>query len=67
MNNTVTALGFLTLLAALWFTVTLLTPGLTDWAAEWLENWARLLRRHAAAMRAAYAAYAASWREQKTV
>ena len=60
---TVVAKG-LSILGALWLFFILAIPDITVWMAEGLEHWATLLRRHATAMRAAYAAYAESWRER---
>ena len=63
---TIVAKG-LSILGALWLFFILAIPGITDWMAESMERLAGLLRRHATAMRAAYAAYAESWREQRRV
>jgi hypothetical protein len=63
---TVIAKG-ISLLASLWLFFILAIPGITVWMAQILESWAGILRRHATAMRAAYVAYGASWKEQRTV
>jgi hypothetical protein len=52
----------LALLIALPVLILAYSPHLTDLTAGALEGSARILRRHATAMRAAYAAYGASWR-----
>ena len=57
----------LSVIGGLWLFFILTVPGITVWMAEILEHWATLLRRHATAMRAAYAAYAESWREQRRI
>jgi hypothetical protein len=55
--------GMLTLVA-FWTLLIFAAPGIAEWMAEHLERLARMLRRHATAMRAAYAAYAESWKKQ---
>ena len=52
------------LLVALPLAILFYSPYITDLTAGALEGSVRILRRHANAMRAAYAAYAASWKQQ---
>ena len=52
------------LLAALPVLILFYALYITDLTAGALESTALILRRHATAMRAAYAAYLLSWREQ---
>jgi hypothetical protein len=63
-GNEMTEFYGLALLIALPVLILFYAPDITDLTAGALEGSARILRRHATAMRAAYAAYGASWKEQ---